>query len=361
MRSTKPVSANRYLYASGRIRALEIQLLDSGRLNRLHEARTIDEINRILTESGYPAASDPETRLSREIVAAYQLMQTLFVEPAYMEILLLFHDFHNLKVILKTLTPAWPHRPNADHAVADDLPEASGPYSLLGPSALDPLFRHPSLVDPHILFSAVRDRQAAAVPAWLYGAAVQAVRRYQQSYDVSDIDQYLDRTASGLALAKADQIGNLFFSQYLRLQSDLTNLGLLLRTRLLRSGTADLEHVLLPGGSLPVNRMLDLYGASTEQIKAAYASTPVAALAALADEYGQPGSAGRFSRLADNLVIGHIRQARGLWRGPEILLAYLIGREMEIKNIRIALTCLRNGLPSDQAREMSRDSYLTWR
>ena len=65
--------------------------------------------------------------------------------------------------------------------------------------------------------------------------------------------------------------------------------------------------------------------------------------------------------MADNRVIEYISQAKLLWRGPEIPLAYLIARLMEIKNIRIVLTCLRNGLPASQARDMNRDSYLTWR
>ena len=65
------------------------------------------------------------------------------------------------------------------------------------------------------MFVAVRDRQPALVPAWLYAAAVQAAGLYQQSYDISDIDLFLDQTAYGLALANAGQLGNTFFSQYL--------------------------------------------------------------------------------------------------------------------------------------------------
>jgi vacuolar-type H+-ATPase subunit C/Vma6 len=34
---------------------------------------------------------------------------------------------------------------------------------------------------------------------------------------------------------------------------------------------------------------------------------------------------------------------------------------MEIKNIRIITTYLRNGLPRAQMRDLIRDSYLAWR
>lgn len=362
MRSNKTVPINRYLYADGRIRALEIQMFDSVRLSRLYDAHAIEDVNRLLSESGYPMAADPETRLIRETEAVYQLMFDLFPEKSYIEAFMIFHDFHNLKVILKNLTPAWPRIQNSDAAAQDeDLPESAGPFSLVGPALLDPSFQHPSMVDPHVLFLAIRDRQPGQVPTWLYSAAVQSVRLYQQTYDISDIDLVLDRLAYKSVLEKASRLKNSFFSNYLQLRADLTNLGLLLRTRYLRSGLNYLEQALLPGGTIAPDRITELYQGTNDQIKQAYAGTPFAELAEMAEEYGQRGSAGRFSLLADNLIIEHIRQARMLWRGPEILLAYLIAREMEIKNVRIVLTCLRNGLPASQARELNRNNYLTWR
>ncbi len=362
MRGKPKVPTDRYLYASGRIRALEIRLFDSGRLNHLYEAHAIDDINRLLTESSYPEASNPETRLSLESEAAFQLMSDLFPDRTFVDALMAFHDFHNLKAVLKNLTLAWPKSTDTDDGnKADELPESAGPFGLVGPAALDPLFQRPSIVDPHVLFMAVRDRQPDQIPGWLYSAAVKAAKVYQHSYDISDIDLALDRLSYQFVLDKADRLGNAFFNSYLKLKIDMTNLGLLLRTRYLRSGTDYLEQVLLLGGTVPNSRILDLYQGTAEQIKSAYAGTACEKLAELAEEYGQHGSAGRFSLRSDNLIIEHIRQTRLLWRGPELLLSYLIAREMEIKNVRIALTCLRNGLPMSQARDLNRDNYLTWR
>jgi V/A-type H+-transporting ATPase subunit C len=353
---------DRYLYLSSRIKALESQLLDSARLGRLSEARSIEDINQILTESGYAAAPDPETRLLREIVATFELLHSLFPEPGFIDAMLLFHDFHNLKVIMKSLTSAWPQRQNPDEAVScDNLPESAGPFGLASSQDLEPFFLEPSLVDPAVLFIAVRDRQSGQIPAWLYSAAVKSAQVYQQSYDIGDIDVQLDRLAFSLVMAKASRLGNTFFSCYLQLLVDQTNLGLLLRTRFLKCGKTYLGQALLAGGSLPAGQVLGLYDSTPEEIQSAYAFNPCAILARMAGEYGQAGTAGRFSLLADNLIIEYVSKAKLLWRGPEIPLAYLIARLMEIKNIRIALTCLRNGLPVSQAREMTRESYATWR
>jgi len=362
MQKSKPVSNNRYLYISGRIKALELQLMDSSRLNRLYDAHTLDDIGRVLNDSGYPAANDPETRLTHEMTGLFDMLRPLLPEPAFVDILLLFHDFHNLKVILKNLTPAWPRVVSADEAPEKAaLPETAVPFSLASSKDLQPFFLQPSLVDPQVMYTAIRDRQTGLIPDWIYDAAVTAVRGYQYDYDIGGIDVQLDKAAYNQALAMARPLRNAFLNGYLELQIDQLNLGLLLRTRYLHSGRDYLSQSLLAGGSVQPDLVAALYSVPAEQIQAFYSTTHCAALAGLAAEYGQPGSAGRYSRMADNQIITYISKARQLWCGPEIPLAYVIARLMEIKNIRIVLTCLRNGLSASQVRDMSRDSYLPWR
>lgn len=360
MSGKKPLKTHLYNYASGRIRAMELQLLDSGRLNRLYEARSAEDVARVLADSGYPAAQDPETSLAKETAEVYRLVENLMPDRELINALQIFHDFHNLKVVLKSLLATWPRISSGTDAAggADLLPESS---SLASYQPCEHLMRKPSLVDPQKLFIAVRDRQADQIPVWLYAAALAASRRYLSTYDLSDIDLTLDRAAARQALDLTGHLDCPFFASYLARIFDLTNLGLLLRTRYLRSGREYLEQALLPGFAVSADRIADCYSAEPDVIVTLYANTPYEAMAALAAHYGEPGTATRFSQQADNLIIELIRKVRWTLSGPEIPLAYLIGREMEIKNIRIVLTCLRNGLPASQAREMARDSYLTWR
>ncbi|MEA4889462.1 MAG: V-type ATPase subunit [Clostridiaceae bacterium] len=354
-------SRGRYGYASGRIRALEMQLLDTGHINRLLDARSPDESIRILTECGYPAAADPETVLKRERLASYALMQTLMPDTGYMDTLMLFHDIQNLKVILKNLVPGLPQESPANHEDTGELPDFGSGMADLAPSRLESFMQQPSLVRPAVLIRAIGDRQPDAIPAWIYQLAVKALRRYQSSYDISDLDLLLDQNAYGEAHKRAAQLGNSFFSQYLQMRTDMINLDLLLRTRFLRSGEYYLEKALLPGGLFGPDLVLALYRDNPESIAAFYARTPYQALAEQGESYGQRGSAARFSLQADNLIMDHIGKARRITSGPEVPLAYLIAREMEIKNIRIILTFQRNGLPMAEARDLIRKSYLTWR
>lgn len=222
MRGKKPLKTHLYNYASGRIRAMELQLLDSGRLNRLYEARTTDDVARVLADSGYPAAQDPETSLARETAEIYRLVETLMADHELVDALQVYHDFHNLKVVLKCLLATWPRAATSDDSDDATLPESS---SLSSYQPCEPLMLRPSLVDPQKLFAAIRDRQADLVPEWIYQAALKASRRYLSTYDLSDIDLTLDRAAAQQAIDLTSHLDCPFFAGYLARKADLTKIG----------------------------------------------------------------------------------------------------------------------------------------
>lgn len=357
---------DRYGYISGRVRVLEMQLLDSGRLNRLIEARSQDEIARVLAECGYPQAPDPESSLSREQEAVYDLLRTHMPEPEFIEALMVFHDVHNVKAVLKHLgTPAGEPEgiePSGE-PVGTDHGQASESLArvLTRPGGLDLYLSRPSLVPVDILVKSMVERKPDLLPAWLARAVDDATQCYRKTYDFGETDLVLDQAAWAEVRRRAADLNCAFFSRYLQIRTDCINLDLLLRTRFLRSGADFLEKALIAGGSIDRERILPLYQADDDAIRSVFEQTPYAELASLATTYGQRGSAARFSLLADNLVMRLVREATRVVSGPEIGLAYLIAREMEIKNIRVILTSRRNGLSQTQAREMTRINYLAWR
>lgn len=358
----------RYGYVSGLIRALEIKLLDNARINRLLEARSVDEIGRILSECGYPVALDPEISLKEAQIADFRLIQSIMPESGWLDVWLVLHDGHNLKVILKHLIPNWlAHKGAADRSEdlaersADELPEFSEATAMPFMLDLESRLLLPAETEPAVLGRGVAERLPEKLPAWLYRAAVQAVHRYQSSYDISDIDAYLDRSSWQEAHRRAGLTGNTYLANCLQYRTDLINIELLLRTRVLRAGSAVLTRMLLPGGSISPDRLIAWYGEPADIIAAALEQTRYAPLAAWCEQYGVAGQAARFSLAADNLYLEQVRTARWITNGPEIPLAWLMARQMEIKNIRIILTCVRNNLPPELGRDLIRKSYLTWR
>ncbi len=378
----KPVQIDRtrYAYSTARIRAMENGLVNASRLSRYFEARSEEEIARLLIEDGYPAASDPEKSLQLGLEAAYEDMRELSPDQVLIDTLLLSRDLHNLKVMLKSLAVYWPRRKpeqnsrdaaasgysepppvteqkdTRDESVSALWPEIHTPVTL---QQLQPLLQQPSTIPPEVMFTALRSQKTAELPPELVAAAAEASARYLQNYDVSEIDIYLDQTQAIMFSAAATNVENDFFRDFVSLRSDLANAGMLLRTRFLHSGADYLARVLLPGGKIPAARLLELYEAPVEEIVAALSTTRLASLAESVEHFAQGGEAiARFSQAQDEVLIRFVQNAKRILRGPEAIIGYLIAREMEIRTIRIIITCLRNNIPIEKARELARLTYL---
>ncbi len=365
---------DRYLYLSGLVKAMELHLLDQARLNRLLDANEPEEISRILGECNYPAGKNPEEILGTELTASLGWLKQMMPDPTYADALIIFHDAHNLKLVLKNLLTVWITGSDVDklpgqtpaingQAGADEaiLPNFGGLNGIppFGRTAMQAL--KPAQVDPDLLYHQIAEHRTDGLPEWIFQAAVEAVRRYLIQYDMSAVDTWLDQVAWRQAHKLAEQTGNHFLIGWLCRKTDLINLEMLLRTRTMRSGREILGNALLAGGSVQVQQVLDLYGDSKDAIVAFYARTPYASLAEQCQNYELIDQAARYGLLADNLLMEHVRSARWIISGPEVPLAWVLARQTEIKNVRIILTCLRNSLPKAQARDLMRDSYLTWR
>ena len=366
----KETQTDRYLYISGFVRALELKLLDRARMNRLFEARQMEDIDRVLSESGYPPGDDPEERLYAEQVAILDWFNRQMPDPAFAETLIVFNDAHNLKLVLKKLLTIWiagsqddktAKTPSADHEPDASLPDFMGIDGLppIGSAVKQAML--PASMDPAILYRQIAQHQPEGVPVWLYRAAIEAVRRYLIRYELNEIDLYLDQVAWREAHERAQTTGNAFFCRFLQMKTDLINLDVLIRGRRLRMGLDLFKKAVLPGGSISGEKLVAVFDQDEESVLAVYRQTPYAELARLVRADTKQEDRERMGVLADNFLMEQLRTARLLTNGPEIPLAFVLARQLEIKNIRIVLTCLRNKLPSSRARELVRGSYLPWR
>lgn len=368
-----------YAYISGLTKALELRLLDQARMNRLLEAEDADDISRILLESAYPPGSNPEDMLRDEATNLFIWLRKHMPDDSYVDALLTFHDGHNLKLVLKKLLMIWVAAKD-DQTLAeqtmlrdqsapqageengfDSLPDFGAADGIPPPGEILPLAQMPAQVEPARLYHLVAEHRLPELPDWIGQTASEAIRHYMHRYDLGEIDLFIDQRTWQQAHKLAGLTENEFFQNWLRCRTDLVNLDLLLRTRLLRSGQRTLERALISGGRISAQEVQLLYSESEEAVKAFYANTPYAELADLGRQYSKPGQAARFGRVVDNLLMDQLRTARWVVSGPEVPLAWVLARLAEIKNIRIILTCLRNGLPRSMAQDLIRDGYLLWR
>ena len=91
-----------------RTRVLENKLLSRAKIDRMIEAKDIEEVFKSLSETDYgnfvsslKRAGDYEEVLSSELIRVYKMMRELSKDPVVVDILALKYDYHNLKVMVK--------------------------------------------------------------------------------------------------------------------------------------------------------------------------------------------------------------------------------------------------------------------
>ena len=97
-----------YLYISARIHAMENRMLTRERMERMLDARTAEDAAKVLTECGYedfsaltPAAI--EHLLDQARLELFADLRKASPEPGIVDVFCIKCDYHNAKVLLKTL------------------------------------------------------------------------------------------------------------------------------------------------------------------------------------------------------------------------------------------------------------------
>ena len=96
-----------YLYATTRIRSLEKTLLSEERLERMVEAKTFEDMVKVLTELGYtemPNATphEVERALARARKETFALLYELSPIHELVDVFRIRYDYHNIKTIMKS-------------------------------------------------------------------------------------------------------------------------------------------------------------------------------------------------------------------------------------------------------------------
>ena len=97
-----------YIQAVTRTRVLEKKLLSKTRIDRMIEAKDIEEVFKTLSETEYSNAvagvsrdEDYENILSHELKRVYKLMREVSKDQIVVDLMALKYDYHNLKVLVK--------------------------------------------------------------------------------------------------------------------------------------------------------------------------------------------------------------------------------------------------------------------
>jgi V/A-type H+-transporting ATPase subunit C len=120
-----------------------------------------------------------------------------------------------------------------------------------------------------------------------------------------------------------------------------------------------LKKVLLPQGSLPIDRLSSGLDEPLETLITSLAMSDYAELIGEGvREWLEKGTASRLEKLSDDYITAYLKQGKWMPFGFEALVGYLWAKEIEIKNIRLVLVGKINRLPAEAIRERIRNVYI---
>ena len=331
---------SKYAYSVGRIRALETKLLDRGKIDRMIEAEDAEGVLQILSETEYgdmiaeiESAEEFEKMLHVELKRTYSVARSFYPDPALVDLFMFKHDFHNLKVLLKS-----------------KLGEQQGAGELL--------------IDLGTIADEVRELMKEDISEIVkklpedYARAIErTLNKFDASKDPQIIDASMDAEMFALMCEFAPQ--NNFLLELLRMYIDMANIKMLVRAKKLGKSKGILNLALLENGSLLRDDLLEMYdkpleGVISELCRSGYGKI----IAEGAEYYKKEGSLLVFEKLFDDMIMEHVKKAKYVTFGLEPLVGYIIAKENEAKLIRTILTGKLNKIQDGRIKEMVREVYV---
>jgi len=328
-----------YIQAVTRTRVLETRLLSRARVERMVDAKDIEEVIKILGETEYTNVIGGLTRveeyekiLSSELKRVYKLMYEITKDKIVVDLLALKYDYHNLKVLVK------------EKFLQKDLEEMYVSISTTDfqKIKLDYLAGNLKDMDP-------RFREALE----------KVTKDFELNHDPQRIDLIMDESYFEHLYELAEETEIPLFISYVKDLIDFTNIKSLIRVKKQNKDLRFLEQVILPNGNIKKEDLAVALNDSTEGIMNRFRSYTISPEVRKGLEaYEQFGRLSEFERLMDNYLMGINKPSKYINFGPEPIFSYVIAKETEIKILRIIMVSKLNKLSPEDIRERLRDLYV---
>lgn len=307
----------RYGYAVGKVRVLETRALDRPAVERLLDARDFAEQKRLLSETPYAryledatTAEEVERALEDALDGFYRFLDEAALPPAVVTFFRIRYDYANLKAALKA--------------------------ELVGVSTSGLLMEHGTV--PSAMFTG----SLAELPEPFASVAAGVIL----DAGAAEIDAAIDVRYFAALLDTAREARSSYLADVARLAIDLANAKILMRGALAGSSAEENAERLIDGGTVPREKLRGFAASSPREIAESLVRVP--GLKGLrAGEIVDPAL---LDPATDALVTAALRRGRREAAGPEPVIAYVMGREAEVRTLRVLLLGTLTGIDENTLR-----------
>lgn len=326
---------NKFIQSSTRIRIQEKKLLKSENFIRLAEQESLEDTLRALSDTVYneyinklTSPTKYEQMLSKELVNTYRMLYELSPESAPVDMVSLKYFYHNLKVLVKEEI----EKEDFTHIYVD-----VGDFDIKG---FREVFQKESSKDKY------------------EEMLLKAKKLYEDTKNPQIIDVYLDKEYFKELLEIAEKSEVDLFIRYAKNLIDFTNIRTLLRVKAEGEGSEYLSKVLIDGGNIAKDSYYYLLKADVGESETLKKLEVYKYVKKGLENYKEKGTLTDFELEMDNFFVDLIKEVKYTTFGPEVIFAFALAKEMEIKNLRIVLVAKLNGLDKEFIRGKLRDNYV---
>lgn len=327
----------KFVQSSSWIRVLEKRLLTHQFFIRLSDAPTLKDALRMLNDTIYQPfiaklekETDYEKALSQELVRSYKEIYEISPSRIPIDFCALKYFYHNLKVMAK------------EYAKGEDLSHLYvpvGEYDIFG---LRQLLKENRIGKNEYLQE-----------------LKETLEIYDKTNRPSDIDIYLDRCYFKALLKLADEADENLFYSYVKDTIDFKNIRSLMRANAEGADLEFLQDILIDGGNIYKDHFYNYLNTEIDPDSKLFKYSNIYKYVKKGTEsFDKRKSLAKFELLVDNQMVDLIKDVKKITYGPEIVFAYVLAKEIELRNLRIVFVAKQNGLSSEFIRERLRDTYV---
>ena len=321
------------IFANAAVKAREENLFSGDRLSRMLEADALQDAVKILIEAGYGGGTVPEDPTDFEnILSAEAAITEKFIggiAPADVgfECFRLQADYHNMKALTKARYTA---------SGEEGALRAGG---LIDVDLLkEKLERENPDINPYADAAVAEIAKAAA-------DGKPSPRKVDTAFDRAMFRDIAARLSSRSAPEE--------LKEYFRVYADCLNLSSFVRTLGIGGNFAFFEDVYMEGGSIPKEDFEKAFQEGVSSVTVLVKRTPLAPYAdALA-----AGDVTGFEVARDNYLIGIFRKNKSEMFSVAPVMGYYLAKQNEIRVLRIALVCIKNGVDKQEIKKKLRELY----
>ena len=323
-----------FIQSSVRIRHAEKKLLTKQQLQRLADAKNLEDAIKLLNETSYSSElskldrpENYEQVLSEVLNKTYKEAMEISPEKSLVEILSCKYDYHNLKVLVKE---------NILKEKFDSM------YCMLDENEIE-AFRELALKNDEGLSKDFKE----------------CLDFFETTKDPQDIDIFIDKKYFEKVLSLAEEFKLEMITEYFKAMIDFINLRTFIRCRKQNQVKETLEKVLIKGRDIETDKILDMFYEDIEILPIKLKAYKIGrVLSKIVEEYKNTNSLNSFEKSMDDYLVEIVRKAKSIHYGAEVIFSFLFAKELEIKNLRLILVGKVNGLSADFIKERLREVYV---